>query len=233
MAHQVPVHLTYLKQLISSVLSSKGLNLKSSESIASVVCDAERDGCSSHGLFRVPGYIHSLTAGGVKGDAEPIVSDAAPGLVTVDAQDGFAVSAFDAGAPMLISKAKSQGIASMAIHRGRHFSAVWRETEFLANHGLISLVFVNSAAFVAHSPGGSERVYGTNPMAFGCPRGQGKPPLVFDQASAAMARGEIQLLQREGLSLPPNVALDSNGNPTCDPASALSGAQLPMAGHKV
>lgn len=70
-------------------------------------------------------------------------------------------------------------------------------------------------------------------MAFGCPRGNNRPPLVFDQASAAMARGEIQLLQREGLTLPSNVAIDVDGSPTCDPQQALEGAQLPMAGHKV
>lgn len=36
------------------------------------------------------------------------------------------------------------------------------------------------------------RVFGTNPMAFGWPRPL-TPPLVWDQASSAMARGEIEL----------------------------------------
>jgi len=121
----------------------------------------------------------------------------------------------------------------MAVSRTRHFSALWWEVERLAEDGLVSLALVNSAAFVAHGPGARTPVYGTNPIAFGCPRPYGLPPLVFDQATAAMARGEMQLLHRAGLKLPPGVAIDAAGEPTEDPFAALnSGAQLPAGAHK-
>lgn len=98
--------------------------------------------------------------------------------------------------------------------------------------GLVVLAVANSAAFVALPGGGARPVLGTNPHAFGCPRGAGRPPLVFDQACALMARGEIQLLQRAGLPLPPGAAVDAAGRPTLDAGAGLAGAQLPFGGHK-
>lgn len=58
MAKTIGVKLCDLNTLISSVLTSKGLNSRAANSIAYVVCDAERDGCTSHGL--VSTHNHSL-----------------------------------------------------------------------------------------------------------------------------------------------------------------------------
>jgi delta1-piperideine-2-carboxylate reductase len=192
------------------------------------------------------------------------VADAAPGLVRVDAHSGFAAPALVAGRRLLVQKAKAQGVAALALHRSRHFHALWWEVEALADEvrscaarafktekrcsceatvfftsrvslcqqGLVVLAMANSAAFVALPGGGARPVFGTNPLAFGCPRGDGRPPLVFDQACALMARGEIQLLQRAGLPLPPGAAVDAAGLPTTDAAAGLAGAQLPFGGHK-
>ena len=119
---------------------------------------------------------------------------------------------------MAIAKARSNGIACLAIHNSRHFAALWWEVEALAAEGLVALAFVNSRSYVAHH-GGKRRLYGTNPMAFGSPRASGTgalsdEPLVWDQASAAMARGEISMHQRSGSTLPEGAAIDSEGRPT-------------------
>ncbi|CAE8668888.1 unnamed protein product, partial [Polarella glacialis] len=99
------------------------------------------------------------------------------------------------------------------------------------------MAFLNSKAFVAHAPGGRKPVYGTNPMAFACPRrspdgGLSERPFVFDQASATMARGDMMIAARDGHAIPAGCALDEHGEPTTDAAAGLRGAQLPFAGHK-
>jgi len=107
---------------------------------------------------------------------------------------------------------------------------LWPEIENLAESGLVAFAFTAANSYVAPA-GGSKPLYGTNPMAFGFPR-QDQAPLVFDQASSASARGEIQLHLRAGKPIPEGWAIDANGQPTTDPKAALAGAQLPFGGHK-
>lgn len=63
----------------------------------------------------------------------PTVTDAAPGLVRVDAHSGFAAPALVAGHRLLVQKAKTQGVAAMSLHKSRHFHALWWEVEALAD----------------------------------------------------------------------------------------------------
>lgn len=213
-------------------LTNSGLNSKAAKIIAQVITDAERDGAKSHGLFRLPGYCKSLRNGKISGIAQPTIEDTAPGVVRVHANGAFAIPSFLEALPLFVQKAKTNGIACCHIRDTYHFSSLWWETEKLAHeHGLVAMTYVGTLAFVAHS-GGSKRVYGTNPMAFGWPR-PGKLPLVWDQASSAMARGEMQLLARDGKKLPcPGIAVDSQGKSTLDPQEGIDGAQLTFGGHK-
>ncbi len=58
-------------------------------------------------------------------------------------------------------------------------------------------------------------------------------PFVFDQASSAIANGDVQIAAREGMLLEPGMGVDRNGEPTRDPKAVLEGgALLPFGGHK-
>ena len=198
--------------------------------VADTVTAAERDDCKSHGLFRVPGYIASVTSGNVHPDAAPVVTDHAPSVVHVDGAHGFSPLAIEAGRPMLMEKARSNGIAAQCIINAHHFAALWPEVEALGEEGLAGFAYTAAFAFVAPA-GGTKPIFGTNPMSFAWPR-SGRPPLVFDQASSASARGEIQLHLRDGHTLPEGWAIGPDGEPTTDPATALQGAQLAFGGYK-
>jgi|EP01043_Picozoa_sp_COSAG02_P051897 delta1-piperideine-2-carboxylate reductase len=224
-------HLTLAeaRSLCHRALTMSGLHRTGADAVTEVVTAAERDECRSHGLFRVPGYCAALRQGIVDGAVRPTVQDVAPAVVRVDAGGGFAPPALLAGRAALVTKARANGIASLAIHNSRHFAALWWEVEDFAREGLVALAFVNSRSYVAHH-GGKRRLYGTNPMAFAFPRlpplhdaGGSSPvedfslePLVWDQASSAMARGEISLHEQAGKPLPPGAAIDCHGEPTTD-----------------
>lgn len=92
------------------------------------------------------------------------------------------------------------------------------------------LAFTTGQCWVAPA-GGTRPLLGTNPMAFGWPRAGG-PPFLFDFATSAVARGEIELRRRAGAPIPEGWALGPDGRPTTDPAIALKGAMLPFGGHK-
>jgi len=206
-----------------------------SASVAAVLADncaaAQRDGAHSHGVFRVPGYVSTLASGWVDGTARPVVSDVAAGLLKVDAAGGFAQPALAAARAALMDKARSAGIAALAIHNSHHFGALWPDVEPFADAGLVALTVVNSMTCVVPH-GARQPLFGTNPIAFAAPCA-GHAPLVFDMATSAMAHGDIQIAAREGRSLPPGVGVDAAGQPTCDPRAILDGgALLAFGGHK-
>lgn len=228
---RVRLSLDEVRSLATRGLTRSGISDANAAVIADVMTTAERDGCESHGLFRMPGYCACVLAGRTDGRAMPTLHDDAPGLLRADAHHGFAAPAMAAGRPTLAEKARSQGIAAMAVTNAHHFAALWYDVDWLAENGLVALGVVNSQSFVA-AAGGKRKLYGTNPMAFAWPRPDGLPPMIFDQSSSASARGEIQIRLREGRDIPEGWAIDPDGNSTTDPAAALAGAQLPFGGYK-
>jgi LDH2 family malate/lactate/ureidoglycolate dehydrogenase len=216
--------------LAFQVLCVNGVSEAQARAIADTITAAERDDCKSHGLFRLPGYVNSVRSGKVTPDAVPEMHELAPAIVRVDGQNGFAPLALQIGRAPLAEKARRHGIAALAVTQIYHFAALWPEVEALAEQGLVAFAFTAAMSYVAPA-GGSQPLYGTNPMAFAWPRAE-HPPLVFDQASSASARGEIQLHLRDGTAIPAGWAIDAEGHPTTEPAAALAGAQLPFGGYK-
>jgi len=206
-----------------------------SEQVATLLAEnmagAERDGAHSHGIFRIRGNLGSLDSGWVDGRAVPVLEDVAPGMLRADGRNGFSLPVIEMAREPLMAKARANGIALLAVRKAHHFSAVWPDIEPFAREGFIALAMINSMASVVPH-GGHRKVYGTNPFGFAAPRA-GADPLVFDQASSAMANGDVQIARREGRQLPPGTGVDRDGHPTTDPASVLEGgALLPFGGHK-
>ncbi len=231
MSDTVTLSLEDVRTLAYRTLTANGCNEANASALTETITTAERDGSASHGLFRLPGYIASLRSGKVNGDASPIVTRPAPGVVHVDNANGYAPLGIVAGRAALIDAAKNQGIACMVLVNSYHFAALWPEVEPLAEAGLCGLACTTANSFVAPA-GGAEALFSTNPIAFGWPRSEA-PPMVFDMATSAMARGEIQLAARDGHDVPPGTGLDRHGNDTTDPEAILDGGvQLPFGGYK-
>ncbi|WPN26238.1 Ldh family oxidoreductase [Pseudomonas marginalis] len=220
-----------LTQLLRRIFIRHGTSETVAQVLAENCANAERDGAHSHGVFRIPGYVSTLDSGWVNGKAVPIVEDVASGFVRVDAANGFAQPALHAARALLVDKARSAGIAVLAIRNSHHFAALWPDVEPFAEEGLVALSVVNSMTCVV--PHGADRpLFGTNPIAFAAPRADG-PPLVFDLATSAIAHGDVQIAARKGERLPPGMGVDSLGQPTQDPKAILEGgALLPFGGHK-
>lgn len=230
MEDAITMTLADVHQTAFAALKAQGFSDNHANAIARTVTAAERDECRHHGLFRMAFYMSALHAGQASPDAEPTVTDLAPGVVKVDAHGGFSPLALEYGHKPLVERAKSQGIAALAVTNALNVAALWPETERLAEEGLVAFAYVSAIPYVAPA-GGTKPLFGTNPMAFAWPR-DGHPPLVFDQAASASARGEIQIRLRDGKALPDGWAIGPDGKPTNDPAVALAGAQLPFGGYK-
>ncbi|RYE10983.1 MAG: Ldh family oxidoreductase [Hyphomicrobiales bacterium] len=220
-----------LEALLRQIFLNHGCSEHVADLLASNMAGAERDGAHSHGIFRIKGNLGSIDSGWLDPKAVPVLEDVAPAMLRADGRNGFSLPVLAMAAEPLMAKARANGIALLTVRKAHHFSAVWPDIEPFARAGFIALAMVNSMANVVPH-GGHRRVYGTNPMGFAVPR-QDTDPLVFDQASSAMANGDVQIARREGRQLPPGTGVDRDGNPTTDPNAVLEGgALLPFGGHK-
>ena len=229
-ASEVRLSLADVQTLSRAVLINNGVSSEQADAIARNVTAAEADECRSHGVYRLIGYVRATRNGKADAKAVPVLEQTSPAIIRVDAKRGFAPLANELGRAALIAAAGQLGIAVLAINNCYHNSAMWADLEPLADAGLVSIGLTAGQRSVAPH-GGSKPIFGTNPFAFGWPR-PGRSPFVFDFATSAIARGEIELHRRAGQSIPLGWAVDAAGNPTTDPALGLAGAMLPFGGHK-
>jgi len=216
--------------LAHSTMLANGCDDANASALADIVTRAERDGSHSHGLFRVPGYVKALRSGKVNGKAKPEITNQHTAVVRVDGGGCFAPLAQAVGLKAVAEVAAKTGVAALSLTNIHHFAALWPETEYLADRGLVGIACTAYMPMVA--PAGSiEKLFGTNPISFAWPR-PGKSPVCFDMATASMAMGDIQIAARDGKSVPLGTGLDADGNDTTDPAKIAEGVLLPFGGYK-
>ncbi|QCO55885.1 oxidoreductase [Pseudorhodobacter turbinis] len=218
------------RKLATVILAKAKFSEDQASSMIQNMIDAQAQECHSHGLYRLIDCYNAAKSGQINLTAQPVVTDHAPSVVKVDACQGNSLLAFKSGLGLLTQKARANGIAAMAINNSFHYSALWWEVELISDLGLVALAMSPTLPFVAPY-GGIKPLLGTNPMAFSWPR-PGGDPYTFDFATSASARGEIEIRRRRGETLPPEWAIDSEGNPTTDAERAMSGALLPFGKHK-
>jgi (2R)-3-sulfolactate dehydrogenase (NADP+) len=216
--------------LVTRTLVRARTNDANAQSVARALVAAEADGLKGHGLSRVPSYAAQAKAGKVDGFAVPVFARARPGLLAIDAANGFAFPALEFAIAELPKVTRNQGVAAAAIQRSHHCGAAGHTVERLAETGLVALMFANTPSAIAPW-GGSKAVFGTNPIAFACPL-EGHAPIVIDLSLSKVARGNIVTAKQRGERIPEGWALDENGKPTTDPDSALRGTMMPAGEAK-
>lgn len=199
-------------------------------SVARALVGAEAAGQGNHGLRRVVAYTGQARTGKVDGHAVPVATRPAPGVLVVDAGDGFAYPALDSAVELLPEIARAQGIAMAAIRRSHHAGVAGMTVERLADRGLVALMVANAPAAMAPW-GGRTPLYGTNPFAFAAPL-DGQEPVVIDLSLSKVARGNVMTARQKGLPIPEGWALDRDGNPTTDAAAAMAGTMVPAGEAK-
>jgi uncharacterized oxidoreductase len=131
--------------------------------------------------------------------------------------------------------ANRHGVGSVALHNVIHIGRLGEYAEALARRGYLALILVSNGG--PDNPvapfSGRDRVFGTNPMAFGAPSPLKRDTLVVDFATSATAEGKLALARSRRARVEPGVLVDANGHPTTDPATFYSGgALLPFGSHK-
>ena len=125
-----------IEALARRALLRAGASALQAEPLARAVAAAESEGLASHGLGYLATYCEHLGCGKVLGNAVPKVASPAPGVVVVDAANGFAHPAIEAGFARLIPLARAQGIAQLAVRNSYNCGVLGYHTYRLAAEGL-------------------------------------------------------------------------------------------------
>ena len=226
----VTVGLAELEALMARALVAAGASPENAAQVAAALAAAEAQGLSGHGAARLPAYADQAASGKVDGRAVPVLRQTAAGALMVDAASGFAYPAIAIGLERACELAPAAGVVGVGIANSHHFGAAGLHVERVARRGFIGLGFGNSPAAIAPW-GGRRALYGTNPIAFACPR-RAAEPLVIDLSLSKVARGEVMVAAQRGEPIPEGWALDKEGRPTTDAQAALAGAMLPIGDAK-
>jgi (2R)-3-sulfolactate dehydrogenase (NADP+) len=219
-----------LHEIGVKIFSQSNTSPEVSEIVAGALTAAQADGQAGHGASRIPSYADQAKSGKVDGHAIPELTQTAAAAVRIDAKSGFAYPAITMGIDFVADLVEDTGVVALAVGHSHHSGAAGLHVERAARKGLIALSFGNTPAAIAPW-GGNKALYGTNPIAFACPRA-GADPLVVDLSMSKVARGKILVASQSGDPIPDDWAVDADGNPTTDAKEALSGTMLPMGDAK-
>lgn len=217
------------RSLAMAAMRARGFGEPEAAVTVEALLAAERDGLPSHGLSRLPFYLDQAASGKVSAAAVPKVEMDGV-VIRVDACHGLAFPAVAEGMKVGLECAAHFGLAALSISRSHHFGVAGTTVEQAAREGFMALAFSNAPAAMA-AWGGSRPLFGTNPIAFACPR-QDTDPLLIDLSLSRVARGKVMLAKKRGQRIPEDWALDPGGEPTTDPAAALAGSMLPAGEAK-
>lgn len=231
MADQKKVTIENLSKLVVDVLTKVGVSKEDSEIILDTILFANRRGVATHGVGRLPLYVHKIAAGhyNPKNEIEVLTDNAAYALL--DAKNGFGqVVAFKA-TKIAIDKAKKYGIAVVGVRNSNNFGTAGYFGDMAAREGCAAMVFANAAPAIAPT-GGNKTIFGTNPLCYAYPGDETHDPILLDMATTIAARGKIRLAANNGEKIPMDWAIGPDGQPTDDPNVALKGSLLPIGGYK-
>jgi LDH2 family malate/lactate/ureidoglycolate dehydrogenase len=220
----------HLLEFATAIYVKAGMPVEDAHLAADTLVQADLWGHQSHGVMRLPWYVARLKSGVAKPVATPeyVVDMGAVGVI--DGHDGMGQVLTAQAAKDVIRRAKLHGIGAVALRNSNHFGTAMYYTLMAPPEGCI--MFMSTNASPAMAPwGGREKLVGNNPWSWAAPAGR-YAPMVLDIANTGVARGKIYLARQKGVPIPPDWAINAEGEPTTDPVEALSGIIQPMAGHK-
>jgi LDH2 family malate/lactate/ureidoglycolate dehydrogenase len=230
MVKSAPVNAERLRTFATAAFANVGMPSADARLIADSLVQADLWGHQSHGVMRIPWYVARLKSGVVQPVATPQFVVDAGAVAVIDGRDGVGQVVAAHAARDALRRAKAHGVSAVAVRNSNHFGTAMYFTLMAPPEGCILFLATNASPAMAPW-GGREKIVGTNPWSWACPAGR-HPPMVLDIANTGAARGKIYLAAQNGETIPDGWAIDSNGEPTNDPAAALAGNILPMGAHK-
>jgi uncharacterized oxidoreductase len=221
--------------LAAEIIRLGGSAPAEAEAVAANLVEANLLGHDSHGVGMIPRYILSLRQGHLKPNTSAKLLADHQAILVFDGQTGYGQIVAREVMAAGIARAATTGVCVTSLKNAHHLGRIGAWAEQCATAGLVSMHFVNVFSRPIVAPwNGIDRRFGTNPFCVAVPRA-GKPPVLLDFATSAIASGKARVALNRGETLEAGIAVDPAGNPTVDPAFIVkepAGALLPFGKHK-
>ncbi|HKM97000.1 MAG TPA: malate/lactate/ureidoglycolate dehydrogenase [Buttiauxella sp.] len=226
---------SYLRKYLRQHLHAAGVDAVTAGEVADNLVDSSLKGHDSHGVTLIPRYIKAIYAGELAPKATLQLTRDAGAILSFHGCNGFGQVLGRQAMEQAILRVKEFGVCVMGLSHTHHLGRIGAWAEQAAAAGLVSVHFANvgSRSMVLPFNGVSPR-FGTNPFCIGVPVADSSP-LVLDFATSMIAGNKARIAWNEGRELPPNCAVDNNGQPTRDPRWLMEeplGALLAFGAHK-
>ncbi|MBY0504941.1 MAG: Ldh family oxidoreductase [Bryobacteraceae bacterium] len=218
-----------LRSLAERILLAAGVAAEHAALVATTLVATNLRGTDSHGIQLLSFYIDQLLAGDMLAAATgEIVSEDGTSMV-YDAGNGLGQVTAQICAGHAARLAKLHGVGVVSARNANHFGAAFWWTRQMAEAGNVGIVMCDASPLVAPWQAREPR-FGTNPICFALP---GEESFLLDMATTTVAAGRIfKASINEQKSIPAGWALDAEGVPTTDTATAMQGLLMPLGGYK-
>jgi len=215
----VTVPVDHLRALVGDTFIAAGCSPEEAGRIAHYLTESNLSGHESHGVLRVPRYLHWLHDGRILRNQEISIISDNDVLAVVDGNFGFGQTIGPQAVRLGLEKVKHTGLAMVALRNSGHLGRIGDWAEMAAADGMISIHFVNTSGLgLLVAPfGGAERRMSTNPVCIGIPDPGGES-LILDFATSVVAEGKVLNALGGGKPLPEGSLIDGDGTLSTDPA---------------
>lgn len=222
-----------LVRFATALLDKAGLESDKSKVVAEILVEGDLLGHNTHGLNMLAPYLNDLEKGGMTRSGSPRVIADFPAAVTWDGMrlpgTWLTVRAID----LAVERAKTYGTCTVAIRRSHHIACLAAYLKRVTDQGMMVMLISSgpeSGGVVPHGGRGTG-VYTPNPIAAAWPTAG--DPVMIDVSMSITTHMLTGRLHKEGRKLPGKWVLDSDGNPSEDPAVLFrepKGGLLPLGG---
>jgi hydroxycarboxylate dehydrogenase B len=225
-----------LERLTRDIFAARGVPPDDAAWVATMLVRANLRGHDSHGVIRVPQYAAALKSGTLNPKPQMTLVVDTPTIAILDGDGGFGQVVARRGIGLAIERARTQGLAAVALRGANHVGRLADYAEMAAQGGLIGLLWANARGGLNVAPwGGAARRLGTNPHAIAVPGPNGVVAMSHDFASSVWAEGKLRVKFNRGETVPPGIMLNGRGEPSNDPREYYTeppGSLLTAGAHK-
>lgn len=225
------------RKLATDILQAQHVPPDIAADVAEHLVESDRCGYTSHGISILPTYRKAIDTGQLNVQGRPTCAMDLNTLMVFDGNGGFGQHVGKAVMHHALERVRAHGHCIVTLRNSHHLGRMGFYGEMAAQARVVLLSFTNVTnrePMVAPYGGRVARMT-TNPLCFAGPMPNGRPPLIVDMATSAIAVNKARVLAEKGEPAPEGSIIDAQGKPTTDAGTMFGehpGALLPFGGHK-